>query len=352
MLSYKKNIAVIIPSFDPDDKLLKVVSDLVSADFKNIIVVNDGSKNDTVIYFDKVRKICNCKVISHSVNLGKGRALKNAFNFILTELPDITHLVTIDSDGQHSVEDVENCCETIAENPETLILGVRDFSEKTTNVPFKSRFGNVMTQKILRLFCGINITDTQTGLRVFSRNLAKEFMTVPGERFEYEMNMLLRAKEKNIKIKEVAIKTIYIKNNKTSHFDPLLDSLKIYATISKFIISAASSFIIDIAFFTLITKILYGKISSYVIVSSYLARAVSSLFNYFINKNAVFKNMESHTKTLTRYIILCVIQITLSAFLSQLLFDATHINAIVIKTVVDVILFLISFKVQRGWVFE
>jgi glycosyltransferase involved in cell wall biosynthesis len=351
-LSYKKSIAVIIPSFGPDDKLVKVVSDLSLANFKNIIVVNDGSKDDSVVYFNKAREICNCKVISHGVNLGKGRALKTAFNFILTEFPDITHSATIDSDGQHSVEDVENCCKTIAKNSEALILGVRDFSKKTANIPFRSRFGNVMTKKILQLFCGINVTDTQTGLRVFSRNLTKEFMTVPGERFEYEMNMLLRAKEKNIKIKEVAIKTIYIKNNKTSHFDPLLDSLKIYATISKFIVSATSSFIIDIAFFTLITKILYGKISSYVIVSSYLARAVSSLFNYFINKNAVFKNVESHTKTLARYIALCTVQITLSAFLSQFLFDVTHINAIVIKTIVDVILFLISFKIQRGWVFK
>lgn len=209
-----------------------------------------------------------------------------------------------------------------------------------------------MTKKILQLFCGINITDTQTGLRIFSRNLMREFMTVSGERFEYEMNMLLFAKEKGIEVKEVPIKTIYIQNNKTSHFNPLLDSIKIYATISKFIISAIASFIIDITVFTLLNKILSGKISSYVIVSAYLARVVSSLFNYFINKNTVFKNIGSYTKTLTRYIILCIIQITLSAFSTQFLFDLTHINATIIKTVVDVILFLISFKIQGGWVFR
>ena len=127
---YKKNVAVIIPSFDPDDKLLKVVSDLNLAGFENIIIVNDGSKDSTAIYFDKARKIANCRVIFHSVNLGKGRALKSAFNFILTECPDITHAVTIDSDGQHSVEDVENCCEAIEKNTDTLILGTRDFSKK------------------------------------------------------------------------------------------------------------------------------------------------------------------------------------------------------------------------------
>ena len=351
-MSYKKNVAVIIPSFDPDDKLLKVVSDLNLAGFENIIIVNDGSKDSTAIYFDKARKIANCRVIFHSVNLGKGRALKSAFNFILTECPDITHAVTIDSDGQHSVEDVENCCEAIEKNTDTLILGTRDFSKKTTNVPFRSRFGNIFTKKILQLFCGINITDTQTGLRVFSRKLMQKFMTVPGERFEYEMNMLLFAKETNIKINEIPIKTIYIQNNKTSHFNPLLDSLKIYATISKFIISAIASFIIDITIFTLLNKILCGKISSYVIISAYLARAVSSLFNYFINKNTVFKNIGSYSKTLTKYIILCVVQITLSAFSTQLLFNTTHINPTVIKTIVDVLLFLISFKVQEGWVFK
>ena len=180
----------------------------------------------------------------------------------------------------------------------------------------------------------------------------QKFMTVPGERFEYEMNMLLFAKETNIKIKEIPIKTIYIQNNKTSHFNPLLDSLKIYATISKFIISAIASFIIDITIFTLLNKILCGKISSYVIISAYWARAVSSLFNYFINKNTVFKNIGSYSKTLTKYIILCVVQITLSAFSTQLLFNTTHINPTVIKTIVDVLLFLISFKVQEGWVFK
>ena len=282
-------------------------------------------------------------------------AVKKTKRFILIKLKkylNITYAATIDSDGQHSVEDVKNCCKAILNDQEALILGTRDFTKNVTNIPFRSRFGNIITKKVLQMFCDIKITDTQTGLRVFSRNLMKEFITVSGERFEYEMNMLLHAKEKNIKIKEVAIKTIYIQDNETSHFNPLLDSLKIYATISKFIVASVASFIIDITIFSLLTKILSTKTSSYVIVSACLARTVSALFNYLIDKKKVFKNTGSYTKTLAKYIVLCVMQITVSAFLTQFIFELTQLNATIIKVIIDAILFLISFKIQGGWVFK
>lgn len=352
MLEVGESIAIIIPCVDPDEKLLSTVFNLFSAGFKNIIIIDDGSDESTVHYFEKAKELTDCLILSHAVNLGKGRALKTAFNFILTKCPDITYAVTIDSDGQHSVEDVKNCFRAISKNQEELILGVRNFTNTGNKVPFRSKFGNIITKKVLQLFCSINITDTQTGLRVFSRNLMKEFLKVPGERFEYEMNMLLRAKEKDIIIKEVPIKTIYIENNKTSHFNPLTDSLKIYATISKFIISSFASFVIDISVFYILSEILKNKISSYLILSAYLSRAMSSLFNYSINKSTVFKNKSKNVNTLIKYVILCVGQITLSAFLTQILFNLIHINATFIKIVIDFVLFLINFKIQSGWVFK
>ena len=351
-MDFRKSVAVIMPCVDPDDKFLSTVWSIASQGFENIIVVDDGSEEEKLGYFKKAQNIPGCKVLTHGVNLGKGRALKTAFNFVLTQCPDLTYAVTIDSDGQHSIKDVEKCCGAIDENKDSLILGVRDFKNRNDNVPFRSKLGNVFTRKALQLFCDIDISDTQTGLRVFPRDLMKEFLKVPGERFEYEMNMLLRARENGISIKEIPIKTIYIEENKASHFNPLTDSLRIYATISKFIISSVASFVVDILVFSLLSYFLFDKVPYYLIVSSYLARLLSSLFNYSVNKSTVFKNRSKNASTLVKYSILCVSQITASAVVTQILFNLVHINATAIKIIVDFALFLVSFKIQGGWVFR
>lgn len=351
-MNYKEKVAIIIPSLDPDDKLLKLLSDLKFSGFENVIIVNDGSDSEYDKYFQEAKAKYNCIVIKHSVNLGKGRALKSAFNYILVERPEIDCAVTVDSDGQHCIEDIEKCAKITLDNANTLVMGCRDFSNKSGEIPLRSRFGNVMTKKVLKLLCGISLNDTQTGLRGVSRKLMQEFMVVSGERFEYEMNMIIEAKENNISIKEVPIKTIYIEENKTSHFNPLLDSIRIYSVFSKFIISSSSSFLIDIIIFTILVNILKGRLLSYILVSTYSARAMSALFNYAVNKNKVFKNNSSHASTLMRYAILCVLQVTVSAISTEWLYGLVNLNVTLIKVLVDVILFLISFRIQREWVFK
>ena len=152
-------------------------------------------------YFDLIKNEYNCHVFTHFKNLGKGRALKNAFNYILTNFQDFKTVITLDSDGQHKVEDVIKLAQQF-ENVEdkTLGLGCRKFGKK--DVPFRGKFGNIFTRMLLKVLCGISVSDTQTGLRAFTKETMKEFMNVSGERFEYEMNMILATKNKDIRSEE------------------------------------------------------------------------------------------------------------------------------------------------------
>lgn len=350
-MSYKDEIAIIIPALNPDEKLYKLLAGLQDIGFIHILLVDDGSGKEYRHYFEVAQNKYSCQVITHSVNLGKGRALKSAFNYILNEWSTCMGAVTVDSDGQHSPEDTVKCAQALLQNPNSLIMGCRDFSSEI--VPFKSKYGNLITRRIINLLCGISISDTQTGLRGIPCALMKTFMTTKGERYEYEMNMLIDAKEHQVPILEVPIQTIYIENNQTSHFNPLADSLKIYAVFGRFIVSSLSSFLIDIVLFTFLVFLFKPILPGYyILVCTIGARAVSSIYNYLFNKNNVFKNKANHKVTFVKYFALCIMQLLASALCVNTLYQWTGINESIVKVIVDAALFFISFQVQREWVFK
>ena len=250
-----KKILILIPALNPPIQLIDYVKLLLDNGLKDILLVDDGSKEEFKEIFDTIEKFpnANIKVFKHAKNLGKGRALKNAFNYFLTlpNLAEYSGVVTADSDGQHRVEDVIKVAKEVEENPNKLILGCRDFDLE--QVPPKSKFGNKITNGAFKLFYGKNISDTQTGLRGFPTAIMKDFLDIVGERFEYETKMLIYCFQKEIEIKEVVIETVYFNDNSETHFNPIIDSLKIYkVTLSpflKYIASAISSFILDILSF-------------------------------------------------------------------------------------------------------
>lgn len=285
------------------------------------------------------------------VNCGKGRALKNAMNHLLTSphYADIIGFVCIDSDGQHCLGDIKKCVEVFLQSQDSMILGSRTFSEKP--IPLRSRIGNVITSKVLSVMCGIHIRDTQTGLRVFSIETAREFLTTSGERYEYEMNVLVETKEKQIPLIEVPIQTIYLDDNKSSHFNPVIDSLKIYRVFLKFLFSSLSSFIIDITFFAILIMAIKPYSGNYILISTVVARAVSSVFNYAINKRLVFKKAVGRIHSFTKYYILCIVQMLISAWAIRLIYSYNGVSETLIKILIDTLLFIISFHIQRDWVY-
>lgn len=344
------DVCVIIPAFNPDEKLFIKFAEEVVQNFSKIVVVNDGSDSECDDTFQKISGISsNIIVLKHSVNLGKGRALKTAFNYVLNEYSDCVGVVAADCDGQHCIDDVIKCAEKLKECPSSMILGVRDFNKK--DVPFKSRYGNKITRLIFKLFIGLSIKDTQTGLRAISTELMKIFMNTNGERYEYETNMLIECKQNDIPIEQVPISTIYIGKNQTSKFNPIKDSLSIYKLFGKYIISAISSFIIDIVLFNIFLMLLNKyEVPNEIIIATVVARIISSLCNFKINAKMVFKNMNK--TSLIKYIILVILQMIVSAVTVDYFSKFVPINVTVIKIVVDLIIFIVNFIVQREFVFK
>ena len=224
------NVCALIPSYDPDERLVSTVEDLRASGFHHIIVVDDGSRADCQQYFDKLI-LMGCKVIRLPQNSGKGEALKTGFLTFLTQGWPGTGIVTVDGDGQHSGQDALRCAYELLRHPQTLILGGRDFSGP--QVPAKSKSGNQAMTFLLNRLCGIPLRDTQTGLRVIPASCLAAFSVIPGGRYEYETNMLLYCKRHHIPMMEIPISTIYIDDNAGSHYHPVLDSLRIALTLCR-----------------------------------------------------------------------------------------------------------------------
>lgn len=348
-------ISVILPSLNPDEKLMMVVNGLISEGFNDIIIVNDGSDEAHMEPFRQAAEHKEVTVLRHEVNRGKGCALKTAFKYCIENRPDIDGVVTVDGDNQHRPADIKACCKMMTENPDHVVLGCRDFSGD--NIPAKSKFGNNVTKGVFRFACGIKISDTQTGLRAIPAKYLKLMSRIKGDRFEYETRVLLEMKRHNIEFLEVKIETVYIDENATTHFRPIKDSIIIYMVILKYIFGSLLSFLIDMGIFTALQFIIGGRVSKGVniLIATVGARVVSSLFNFFYNRNAVFESREKIGKTMGRYYTLCICQMGISyglVFLLSDVFNASKGITSVIKLIVDVCLFIISFQIQRKWVFS
>lgn len=226
-----EELAIILPSLDPDDKFDAVVRELVDRGFRHIVIVNDGTVGQAREHFEKAALLPGCEVLHHEVNKGKGRALKTAFSHVLEKLPQVKGVITIDGDGQHLTEDIIACGERMLREGDKVILGCRDFDQ--AGVPPRSVAGNKTTSRMFRLFYRIRLSDTQTGLRAIPRRYLEPFLRIEGERFEYETNMLLRMKRMGIRFLEQPITTVYDPEDYSSHYNAVKDSWRIFKVMFK-----------------------------------------------------------------------------------------------------------------------
>lgn len=355
----KRNVPIIIPSYEPDERLIELLNNLNDQNIGPVIIVNDGSSKEYEHIFEDARdiiKMLGGKLLVHEVNKGKGRALKTAFEYVLSHYPDAIGVVTADSDGQHTPKNIEEVIQTLTQNENKLILGVRKFDGE--GIPWKSRFGNSLTEKVFKYVSGVHVTDTQTGLRGIPRQFMQELLDVKGERFEFEMRMLLESAGR-YDILEIPIETIYdSEENHQTHFHPVKDSIKIYKILGgkfiKYILSSGSSCILDLALFAVLCHLLKTSFSgSYIVIATVSARVVSAIYNYIINYKVVFKSSESIGKSSGKYFLLAVIQMSLSAGLVTLLAKClVVVPEIVFKIIVDTCLFFISYHIQQKYVFK
>jgi len=347
---------VVIPAYEPDERFIDLLSTLVKEDVY-IVAVDDGSGEKYEDIFERVKVIINNKgiVLKHDINRGKGRALKTAFKYVLENCPDAVGVITADSDGQHTKDCIKAIACSLMEHPDSLILGVRRFDGE--DVPWKSKFGNTLTLKVMEMVSGLRVSDTQTGLRGIPRKFMEELLDVEGERFEFETRMLLETVGK-YDIVEVPIETIYdSKEDHQTHFNPFKDSLKIYKILfEKFIrytFVSVSSFVIDICVFSLLCIILKSwNDVFYPTVATIIARIISATYNYMMNYRFVFKSKEKQIVSASKYVTLAFVQMGCSAVLVTLgVWMIYGVNEAIIKTIVDTVLFFASYQIQKNFIF-
>lgn len=348
---------VLVPAYEPDDRLVRLVGDLrASAPGVRVLVVDDGSGPAYRPLFDRVRAQ-GCTVLTHPGNRGKGCALRTGFAHAERHFPG-EPVVCADSDGQHSVADVLRVAAALdaqpADRPAT-VLGVRAF---TGRVPARSVLGNRVTARVFHLATGLRLRDTQTGLRGYPAALLPWLRSVRGERFEYEQHLLLRAAAEGQPVEEVEIATIYLEGNASSHFRPLADSARVLAPLLLFSLSSLSAFAID----TVALLALHAATGS--LAASVLgARVLSAGVNFAVNRVVVFgrtgrggprgrgaTRRVPWGRAAARYATLAVLLLGASYLLLAAL-TGLGVGLLPAKVATEAVLYLVSFQVQRRFVF-
>ena len=356
-MSNVDTVSVIIPALNPTETLVHVAEGLIDAGFRDIIIVNDGSDQAHEEPFIIIGRYPECTILNHTGNLGKGAALKTAFSFFEQSREGKNGVVTVDADGQHLTEDVVKCALAVIRTDESVVIGVRDLYHE--NMPKRNSLGNRITAFTFRLLFGITLRDTQTGLRGFPSQYVPLMIAVPGTRFEYETNMLIELERRQIPFNQVDISTVYEEgSNKRSHFRPFIDSVAIFARILKYALSSVLSFLLDIGVFWIAIRVLSGFFGLWSIpVCTVIARVFSSFLNFNLNKLFVFKQKKAYGSHLWRYYTLATAQMLVSA---GLLWILAHLLSepgaawllTLLKMLVDMALFFLSYYVQRRWVFR
>ncbi len=347
---------IVIPAYEPDEKLLGVLKDFSEQTTFPIVVVNDGSSEKCRPVFDAVQRFDHVTLLTHEVNKGKGAAMKTAFRYIGEHFSADESVMTVDADGQHLVSDALRVAERLKANPNALVLGSRKF---TGNVPFKSRAGNAITRGVFHFCTGVRVHDTQTGLRAVSASRIPEMCALKGDRYEYEINQLIHCTKNHIDIVEEWIDTVYIEENKSSHFHAVKDSFRIYkvllssSSIMKFIGVSILSFLIDAAIFYGMLWILSGFAMTdnvQVLIARIVSRTTSSVLNYLMNRYWVFDARNAHM-SFPKYVLLALAILGISYGIDVLAM-AIGISKWVLYIPVQIIVYPVSYLLQRAFVFN
>jgi len=336
-------MTILIPSYEPDERLIGLIRDLRAVTDTSILIVDDGSGEAYSGIFQSARE-AGCTVLTHEDNRGKGSALKTGFNYI-KQSGDADVVVCADSDGQHLPKDILRVAGEARSRRRHIVLGSRHFTGK---VPLRSRFGNSATRLVYAYATGVPIQDTQTGLRGFSNDMLDWLCRIPGERFEYEMNMLLASKSAGYRTVEVPIDTVYLDDNKSSHFRPLADSARIYFPFVKFglssIVSAALDFMLLLLLQWMTANLLFSVVG---------ARVVSSAINYAMNRKFVFGGgaKRGNGRSLPRYYALAATILLFNYVLLYSFNETIGIPLLAAKLLTEGLLFLFSYWWQRKYVY-
>lgn len=228
------SIVALIPAYNPPFQLAEIVRRLAATDLEAVIVVNDGSSREKDPIFEESGRTEKVVVIKHVGNLGKGAALKTGLDYAYRTYKNLSGVVTVDADGQHLVEDVLQVARALKDNPRHLVLGVRILDKSGKKVPLRSRIGNSVARHLFRLMTGKQLNDTQTGLRGIPKDFVPDLLRMDSNGYEFELEMLLLCKYNKRSVIQREIRAVYFDGNRSSHFKPVIDSMKILFAFFRF----------------------------------------------------------------------------------------------------------------------
>lgn len=348
---------IVIPAYQPENILVSYVRKLLESKVGPVLVVDDGSRADCQPIFDQLAGMEDCIVLHHPVNRGKGAALKTAIHWYRTHPGDYegcSGIVTADCDGQHAVEDVLRLAAAMEQRPDSLILGCRDFGEDT---PRRSAMGNRVTSFAMNLLYDIRLKDTQTGLRGLPNALLEGAEKLRGNRYEYELNMLLWAKQHAAPFVVIPIQTIYFNNNAGTHYRAVADSMRILGQLLRGLVQygvgSLISALADVLIYALLVKwvLAPAPLTQRLFLSAVIARVLSSVVNYFFNRSLPFMRNKSLV-TIVKYYVLWLFQLAASFGFVWLSCTWLQFDELIAKLLVDILLALFSYQIQLRWVFR
>ena len=342
-IRYKPVNALLIPIYEPSERVLPFLKQFQAEEFDAFLVVDDGSGENYADIFASIEKETVFSVFSYPVNHGKGYALKNGMKKLIDEHPDLDTIVTADGDGQHLHEDILKVAQKAKECPSALVLGVRDW----TKAPPKSASGNKWSARYFYFVTHRKISDCQTGLRAIPYDAFDMALHTYGYRFDYEMNFLLPA-SREFGFHEMTINTIYDEDNKGTHFRPVRDSLLIMRTPIAYIAVGVTSFLIDILSFYLFSTYVWPNAKTDALQLLYCqccARAISFPYNYILLEKVVFHHKGIFHNSLYKYFGLAVTSL-FTGYLLSWGFSFLDASITWIKVVIDSILGVIKYLIN------
>ena len=358
----KNRYIALIPAYEPDGKLIGITAELKEKGF-DIVIVDDGSGEAYDEIFEKAAQ--DATVLTHEQNRGKGAALRTGLGYINRYMAytesvmtaggpvSITGrdavIVTVDADGQHLPEDVLRIAEISEQRSGALVLGSRALRD---NVPARSSFGNTVTRYVYSMATGVQVHDTQTGLRAFRRSMIPRLLEIEGDRYEYEINMLMKLAAEGVPIIEEEIETVYEDNNSGSHFSTIRDSLRIYREILKFSASSLASFALDYVMYAVLLSLTSAAgLAHGLVISNIGARLVSATANYNINKKLVFRSRTGFARSALQYTALAALVLAGNTLMLSTLAGTFGMNVLLAKIITEITFFMISWTVQRYLIF-
>jgi glycosyltransferase involved in cell wall biosynthesis len=333
----------LIPSYQPTVLFCELLEEIRQSDPAPIVVVDDGSGPACRELFERASRVPGTTVLTNAVNLGKGAALKHGMNHILVNHPDCVGVVTADADGQHAVTDILKVANALQAGPAEVTFGCRDFKR---DVPFRSKIGNVVSRYVYRFVVGLNLSDTQTGLRGIPRRLMELSLGIRSNRYEFETEQIIAAKTAGFKFTEVPIQTVYIDDNSGSHFNPILDSFRIYFVLLRYALSSVATALSDFIVFYILTANGIALLSA-----NMSARAVALWLQFVLLKKYVFKS-KAGLPIFAAYVAYVFFSGYLSAAMQAQFAGHFIDSALLAKVVVESVIWIFNFMFLRDIIFR